>query len=66
MSVSDTVIIPIQDWLELGSEARMNVPSTAYGNWVWRLRKNTLTENLARKIAHMTRLYSREYKEENL
>lgn len=66
MSVSETVIIPMQDWLDLGSDARMNVPSTACGNWIWRLRKDMLTEELSQRIAHMTRLYSREYKEENL
>ncbi|MEE1066298.1 MAG: 4-alpha-glucanotransferase [Acutalibacteraceae bacterium] len=64
MSVSDTVIIPIQDWLELGSEARMNVPSTSDGNWVWRLSKEMLTSQLSERIADMTRLYNRTYKEE--
>ncbi len=66
MSVSETVIIPLQDWLELGSEARMNVPSTACGNWVWRLREDMLTQELSQKIADITRLYSRECKEDNL
>lgn len=64
MSVSETVIIPIQDWLELGSEARMNVPSTSDGNWVWRLSKEMLTSQLSERIADMTRLYNRTYKEE--
>ncbi|MGE3076936.1 MAG: 4-alpha-glucanotransferase [Dehalococcoidia bacterium] len=35
-SVADTAIIPMQDVLELGSEARMNVPGRAQGNWGWR------------------------------
>ncbi len=64
MSVSDTVIIPMQDWLELGSEARMNVPSVADGNWLWRLEKGMLTAELSEKIADMTKLYHRVYKEE--
>ncbi len=59
MSVSETVIIPMQDWLSLGSEARMNVPSIPYGNWEWRLIDGMLTDELAKKIADMTKLYSR-------
>ncbi len=65
MSVSDTVIIPMQDWLCLGSEARMNVPSIASGNWVWRLRGDELSRELSEEIADMTRLYFRSNKEEN-
>ena len=64
MSVSDTVIIPMQDWLSLGSEARMNVPSIAFGNWTWRLKGDELTGKLACEIADMTRLYFRSNKEE--
>ncbi len=64
MSVSDTVIIPMQDWLSLGSEARMNVPSIAFGNWVWRLRADEMTAELSHRIADMTRLYFRNNKEE--
>ncbi len=59
MSVSETVIIPMQDWLSLGSEARMNVPSIPYGNWEWRLDGGALTDELAKEIADMTKLYSR-------
>ncbi len=64
MSVSDTVIIPMQDWLGLGSEARMNVPSIAFGNWVWRLKDGELTVDLSQKIANMTKLYFRNSEEE--
>ncbi len=64
MSVSETVIIPMQDWLGLGSEARMNVPSIAFGNWMWRLRGNELTSELSAEIADMTKLYFRNTKEE--
>ncbi len=63
-SVSEIVIIPMQDWLELGSEARMNVPSTSCGNWVWRLRGEMLTQELSDRIADMTRLYNRTNKED--
>lgn len=64
MSVSETVIIPMQDWLGLGSEARMNVPSIAFGNWVWRLKKEELNNSLSQRIAEMTKLYYRANREE--
>ena len=39
-SRADTAIIPMQDYLELGEEARVNTPSTLGGNWAWRLPQN--------------------------
>ena len=57
-SVSDTAIIPLADWLHLGSEARINTPSTQGANWQWRLAA-PLTEELALHIAGLTRLYER-------
>lgn len=62
-SVCDTVIIPMQDWLSLGSEARINVPSTAFGNWTWRLTGEELTGSLKKRIAEMTKLYFRNIQE---
>lgn len=59
MSVSDTVIVPMQDVLGLGEEARMNVPSVAEGNWRWRLRPELLTLELAEHLAKLTSLYAR-------
>lgn len=58
-SVSDTAIIQMQDYLELGSEARMNIPSTLGGNWQWRMGKRDVTKKLAAKIADITRTYGR-------
>lgn len=58
-SVSDTAIIQMQDYLELGSEARMNIPSTLGGNWQWRMGKRDATKKLAAKIADITRTYGR-------
>lgn len=53
-------VILMQDWLELGSDARFNTPSTVGGtNWRWRLDKNALTENLAASISKITSLYGR-------
>lgn len=46
-SVGKYCIIPIQDYLGLGKEARMNFPSTLGHNWEWRVRKEQLTHDLA-------------------
>ena len=44
-------VVPLQDWLGLGADARMNMPSTASGNWAWRLSGDELTTELAARIA---------------
>ncbi len=59
MSVADTAIIPMQDYLGLGSEARINTPSTLGGNWCWRMKPDAYTKNLAESIRKMTVLYGR-------
>jgi len=53
-SKADTAIIPAQDLLELASEARMNFPGTAKGNWQWRLRDGALTQELAQRLRDKT------------
>ncbi|NLL77389.1 MAG: 4-alpha-glucanotransferase [Clostridiales bacterium] len=58
-SVADTAIIPMQDYLGLGSEARINTPSTLGDNWKWRLTSGQLDDELAEKIRKMTKLYGR-------
>lgn len=60
-SVAAVSVIPMQDYLGLGSEARMNIPSTLGGtNWQWRMKAGAATEDLAEKIAGLTILYGRE------
>jgi 4-alpha-glucanotransferase len=59
MSVADTVLAPLQDVLGLGSEARMNTPATASGNWRWRCRPGVLTAELAGRLREMAELYQR-------
>jgi 4-alpha-glucanotransferase len=59
MSVADRIIIPVQDVLGLGAEARMNTPSTPTGNWEWRLGPNSLTELLAQKLYDMAYIFGR-------
>ena len=58
-SVASMAIAPIQDFLGLGSEARINTPGVAAGNWQWRLRDGVLTDELAERIAKLTKVYSR-------
>ncbi len=52
-SVADLCLFPLQDAIGAGSEARMNVPSAAEGNWSWRADQNALTAELAAKLFAM-------------
>lgn len=58
-SVANTAVIPIQDYLALGSEARINTPSTTGGNWVWRAGKEMFTKELAGQMRALAKLYGR-------
>lgn len=58
-SVADLAVIPIQDYLGLGPEARINIPSTVGKNWEWRLSEGEITDALLKKIRRMTALYGR-------
>ncbi|MEG0712528.1 MAG: 4-alpha-glucanotransferase [Niameybacter sp.] len=49
----------MQDVLGLDDEARMNTPGTLGGNWIWRMKKDALTNELSRHIYDMTKLYGR-------
>ena len=46
-------IVPMQDYLGLGGEARLNVPSTTDGNWRWRLQSSQLTASFCESVANM-------------
>jgi 4-alpha-glucanotransferase len=59
MSVAHTFIIPMQDVLGLGAEARMNTPGRAAGNWSWRITPDALTGRSRTRLERLTRLYSR-------
>ena len=63
-SRSDMVIIPLQDYLGLGNEARINTPSTVGGNWEWRVKEEQLTDELKELIRTLTIKY-RTVAEEN-
>ncbi|MCI0416014.1 4-alpha-glucanotransferase [bacterium] len=58
-SVARICILPFQDILGLGEEARMNLPSQSSGNWEWRVQTHQLTEDVVRQLLDKTRLYGR-------
>ena len=58
-SIADLAIVPLQDLLGLGTEARMNLPGTSSGNWRWRYQPGALTPALATKMRELVLLYDR-------
>ncbi|MFN3200852.1 MAG: 4-alpha-glucanotransferase [Bradymonadia bacterium] len=58
-SVCDLAVVPMQDLLFLGTEARMNVPSKPSGNWSWRMPAYALSPDRAANLRHMVGLYGR-------
>ncbi len=60
MSVANLVIVPMQDLLGLGEEARMNRPATSKGNWEWRVSPYQWRPSLKRRLSEMTKTYGRD------
>jgi 4-alpha-glucanotransferase len=58
-SVADMAIIPLQDVLGLGNEARMNLPGTSSGNWRWRFTTDQLTPEIGARLRQLTVIYDR-------
>jgi 4-alpha-glucanotransferase len=58
-SVAKIAILPMQDVLNLGAEARMNLPAGKGGNWQWRMRAGQLDARLAEKLRKLTQIYGR-------
>lgn len=58
-SVADMAIVPMQDLLGLGSEARINIPSTLGNNWKWRATEAQIDNKLAKKLYTYTKMYAR-------
>jgi 4-alpha-glucanotransferase len=58
-SVADTAIVPVQDLLGLGSEARMNLPGRPGGNWQFRYEAGALDEKVAKRLRLLTETYGR-------
>jgi 4-alpha-glucanotransferase len=58
-SVATYAIAPLQDFLDLGNEARMNYPSSLGGNWTWRVAAESIDNDLAKRIREINYLYGR-------
>lgn len=58
-SVAETAIIPLQDLLLLGTEARMNLPGSSENHWAWRFMDGLLSDELAGRLADLVWLYGR-------
>ena len=58
-SAADMAIVPMQDIIGLGSEARINIPSTLGENWKWRATSDQISNALAKKIYKYTEMYAR-------
>ncbi|HSS43890.1 MAG TPA: 4-alpha-glucanotransferase [Thermoanaerobaculia bacterium] len=58
-SVADSAIVPLQDVFGLGSEARMNTPGRAQGNWSWRARPEQFTERRAARLRRLAEITGR-------
>ena len=58
-SVAQMAVVPLQDVLGLGSEARMNTPGTTRGNWEWRFTSDMLSDAIACRLADLTETYDR-------
>jgi 4-alpha-glucanotransferase len=59
-SVAEIAIVPAQDLLELGSEARMNTPAVPQGNWSWRVPEGSWKPQLAAQMAALVDVTDRE------
>lgn len=59
-SAAELVVVPMADWLDLGAEARINVPGVPAGNWQWRAGNTALNAALSKRIRAMTERYFRE------
>ncbi len=59
-SVATIAIVPVQDVLALGPEARMNFPGRPHGNWSWRLLPDQLTPDHSRRLRDLVDLYGRQ------
>lgn len=58
-SVSELAVVPMQDLIGIGSEGRMNTPSTLGGNWEWRALPEEISGKLAKKLRHYMEMYGR-------
>ncbi len=58
-SVADTCILPVQDFLGIGSEGRINTPALASGNWAWRMKEDAFSKEIIEKLYRLTKITGR-------
>ena len=58
-SIAETVVVPLQDLLGLGTQARTNVPGRAKGNWSWRYEEGAITQDISQKLKTTTATFGR-------
>ena len=58
-SVAETAIVPVQDILDLGTDARMNMPGAEHDNWSWRTRSGALTAEHAERLRKLAQVSGR-------
>ncbi|MEP6922819.1 MAG: 4-alpha-glucanotransferase [Pyrinomonadaceae bacterium] len=58
-SVANTAIVPMQDLLGLGNQARMNLPASNSGNWQWRLTDSDFSREISGRLSQLTEMYGR-------
>ncbi len=58
-SCANTAVVPLQDLLGLGNEARMNLPNSTSGNWSWRFNAGALTDEIQTRLKDLSELYAR-------
>ncbi|MEZ4662995.1 MAG: 4-alpha-glucanotransferase [Caldilineaceae bacterium] len=59
-SVAGMALAPLQDVLDLGSHARMNLPGSAQGNWSWRFTPDQITDFIEARLRDTTTIYGRD------
>ncbi|CAN5517406.1 4-alpha-glucanotransferase [soil metagenome] len=58
-SVANTAIVPMQDLLGIGTEARMNLPASDSGNWYWQCQTGAFSDEIAERLKELTQIYGR-------
>lgn len=59
-SVADSAVVPMQDLLGLGSEARMNLPASTEGNWYWQAKEGDFSGEIVERLRDLTEIYGRD------
>ncbi len=58
-SVANSAVVPMQDLLGLGNDARMNLPASKSGNWYWQCKDGDFSDEIAERLRNLTEIYGR-------